>query len=287
MLTWTEKYRPTELENIIIEPITKQLINNMINKQIFPNMLFYGQPGTGKTTTIMCLIKRYQDTYNFQNNVIHLNASDDRGIEVIRNQLYSFVNSKGLYNNELKFVILDEVDSMTKQAQHSLLNLINKSNVRFCLICNYISKLIQPLRDYLLLIPFYINKNEINKYINNILVSENMNIREDIIEDIKYNYYPDMRSIVNCLQIYKSYPYDMIEKNMIVNNCLNYDILNIQTYCKNNCLKDYLIKLFLEMFNYNIDTKLIMMMKSLILIKQDLKYFNIKLMPYFISLQKN
>ena len=287
MLTWTEKYRPTELENIIIEPITKQLINNMIHKQLFPNMLFYGQPGTGKTTTIMCLIKRYQETYNFQNNVIHLNASDDRGIEVIRNQLYSFVNSKGLYNNELKFVILDEVDSMTKQAQHSLLNLINKSNVRFCLICNYISKLIQPLRDYLLLIPFYINKNEINKYINNILISENMDIQEDIIEDIKYNYYPDMRSIVNCLQIYKSYPYDMIEKNMIVNNCINYDISNIKKYCEKNCLKDYLIKLFLEMFNYNIDSKLIMMMKSLILIKQDLRYFNIKLMPYFISLQKN
>jgi hypothetical protein len=113
-----------------------------------------------------------------------------------------------------------------------------------------------------------------------------MEIKEDIIEDIKYNYYPDMRSIVNCLQIYKSYPYDMIEKNMIINNCNNYDVSNIEKYCKNNCLKDYLIKLFLEMFNYNIDTKLIMMMKSLIIIKHDLKYFNLKLMPYFISLQK-
>ncbi len=286
MLTWTEKYRPNELENIIIEPITKKLIDNMINKQIFPNLLFYGQPGTGKTTTIMCLIKKYQDIYNFKNNVIHLNASDDRGIEVIRNQLYSFVNSKGLYNNELKFVILDEVDSMTKQAQFSLLNLITKSNVRFCLICNYISKLIPTLRDYLLLIPFYINHKEINKYIENILKIENMSLSEDTIEDIKYNYYPDIRSIVNCLQIYKSYPYDIIKKSMIIKNCINYDKNEIKNYNKNNSLKDYLIKLFLEMFNYNIDIKLIMMMKSLILIKQDFEYFNIKLMPYFISLQK-
>jgi replication factor C subunit 3/5 len=287
MLTWTEKYRPTELENIIIEPNTKQLIDNMIHKRLFPNLLFYGPPGTGKTTTIMCIIKRYQDTYNFQNNVIHLNASDDRGIEVIRNQLYSFVNSKGLYNNELKFVILDEVDSMTKQAQQSLLNLITKPNVRFCLICNYFSKLIPTLRDYLLMIPFYINKKEINNYINNILTNENMELNEDIIENIKYNYYPDMRSIVNCLQIYNSYPYDIIKKDMIINNCIHYDKNIIKEYIKTNSLKDYLIKLFLEMFNYNVDTTLIMMMKSLILIKQDFNYFDEKLMPYFISLQNN
>ncbi len=287
MLTWTEKYRPDDLDNIIIEPIIKNLFDNMIDKQLFPNLLFYGQPGTGKTTTIMCLIKKYQEKYNYKNNVIHLNASDDRGIEVIRNQLYSFVNSKGLYNNELKFVILDEVDSMTKQAQQSLLNLIIKPNVRFCLICNYISKLIQPLRDYLLLITFYINHNEINKYINMIVENEKININNEIIEDIKYNYYPDMRSIVNCLQIYKSYPYEIIKKNMIVNNCKNYELKNIITYSKNNCLKEYLIKLFLEMFNYNIDTKLIKMMKSIILIKQDINYFDNILMKYFISLQNN
>jgi replication factor C subunit 3/5 len=286
MLTWTEKYRPNELENIIIEPITKTLIDNMIDKQLFPNLLFYGQPGTGKTTTIMCLIKRYQQKYNFQNNVIHLNASDDRGIEVIRNQLYSFINSKGLYNNELKFVILDEVDSMTKQAQQSLLNLITKSNVRFCLICNYISKLIPALRDYLLMIPFYINHKEINKYINKIIECENMSLNDDIIENIKYNYYPDMRSIVNCLQIYKSYSYDIIKKDLIHETCIKYNKEIINNYANNNCLKDFLIKLFLEMFHYNLDIELIMMMKSLILIKQDLNYFNDKFMPHFILLQK-
>jgi DNA polymerase III delta prime subunit len=176
---------------------------------------------------------------------------------------------------------------MTKQAQFSLLNLITKSNVRFCLICNYISKLIPALRDYLLLIPFYINQKEINKYIDHIVKLENMTIENEIIEDIKYNYYPDIRSIVNCLQIYKSYPYEIIKKCMVIKNCIDYDMGSIKKYAKTNSLKDYFIKLFLEMFNYKIDIQLILMMKSIILIKQDFEYFNKKLMPYFISLQNN
>ena len=173
MLPWTETYRPKELENIIFEPSTEKLFYPIIEKNFFPNMLFYGPPGTGKTTTIMCLLKRYQDTYGHHNNVIHLNASDERGIEVIRNQLYSFVHSRGLFHQQLKFVVLDEVDSMTKQAQTSLLSLMTVSRVRFCLICNYISKLIPDLRDYLLLIPFY-NTFRHEEYIQNIIEKENI-----------------------------------------------------------------------------------------------------------------
>jgi hypothetical protein len=139
----------------------------------------------------------------------------------------------------------------------------------------------------LLLIPFYINDKEINKYIDYIVKTENMIMNEEMIEDIKYNYYPDIRSIVNCLQIHKSYPYDIIKKSMIIQNCFNYDKNLIKNYSKTNSLKDYFIKLFLEMFNYNIDIQLILMMKSLILIKQDFEYFNTKLMPHFISLQNN
>ena len=248
MLPWIEKYRPSELEHIIIEPSTRNLFEKMVETKIFPNMLFYGPPGTGKTTTIMCLIKRFQETYGYHNNVIHLNASDDRGIEVIRNQLFSFIQTKGLFHQELKFVILDEVDAMTKHAQQSLISIINKSNVRFCLICNYISKLIPNLRDYLLVIPFY-NTLQDGTYIRNILTKENANISEEIIDDIKYNYYPDMRSVVNSLQAYKSFNYPIIHKQMIVNNCEKYNSEIVKKYIENNSFKEYLIRLFIHMMN--------------------------------------
>ena len=227
--------------------------------------------------------KKYQEKYGFHNNVIHLNASDDRGIEVIRNQLYSFIQTDGLFHQELKFVILDEVDSMTKQAQQSLLALITKNNVRFCLICNYISKLIPNLRDFLLIIPFY-NTFEDEKYIQNILTNENVQISDEIINDIKYNYYPDMRSVVNALQAYKSFHYPIINRQMIINNCTNYDSYQIREYIQTNSFKEYLIRLFIHMMDYNMDTKLILMMQKLIMEKQNFNYFDRIFMPYFISL---
>jgi replication factor C subunit 3/5 len=281
MRPWIEKYRPVEMENIIIDSVTQKIFSNLVKNQIFPNMLFYGPPGTGKTTTILCLLKRIKDTYGY-NNVIHLNASDERGIEVIRNQIYNFIYSKSLFNNTVKFVVLDEVDSMTKQAQQCLLSLIIKSDVMFCLICNYFSKLIPALRDYLLLIPFY-NTFKDHTYIKHIIQSENLVIDEEVLEDIKFNYFPDIRSCVNCLQIYYSYPFPVIKKKMIVQNCENYNSSDIQEYIKTHSFKDYLFKLFLTMFQYNINSELVSIMQELIF-KPDFEYFDRIFMPKFITL---
>jgi len=275
MLPWIERYRPTELNEMVLDCDTRIMMNNMLTTNTFPNMLFYGPPGTGKTTTIMCLLKHYP----YPNHIIHLNASDDRGIEVIRTQLYSFIHTNGLFQNELKFIILDEVDSMTKQAQLSLLSLITNTNVRFCLICNYISKLIAPLRDYLLLIPFYNTANDTG-YIKHIIDSEGLVLNEGVLEDITFNYYPDLRSVVNCLQAYQSFPYPLIRKDMIELNCNKYNA-KVKKYIKSVCFKDYLIKLFIQMMNHNIDSKLIFMMKDLILIKQDMAFFDCFFMPYY------
>ena len=87
---WVEKYRPTHFDNIVLDPINRKLFEQIIQKGHFPNLLFYGPPGTGKTTTIINLIEQYQKTYSKINkgNVIHLNASDERGIDIIRNQIY-------------------------------------------------------------------------------------------------------------------------------------------------------------------------------------------------------
>lgn len=280
MLPWTETYRPKELEHIIFEHETERLFYPIIEKNFFPNMLFYGPPGTGKTTTIMCLLKRYQDTYGHYNNVIHLNASDERGIEVIRNQLYLFVHSRGLFNQQLKFVVLDEVDSMTKQAQTSLLHLMTVSNVRFCLICNYISKLIPDLRDYLLLVPFY-NTFRHEEYIQKIIDKESITIHKEVIEDIKINYYPDMRSFVNCLQLYQSYPFPIINNALLKQTCEMYSRPILESHLKHFAFKEVLTKLFLYMMNYNLDTDLIVQMKDLLLVNQDLDYFDAYFMPAF------
>ena len=138
---WVEKYRPTEFDEIVLDATNKKILTNVIDKKYFPNLLFYGPPGTGKTTTIINLIKLYQNTYSTKRKdyMIHLNASDDRGIDIIRNQISQFVNTKSLFGDGMKFVILDEVDYMTKNAQQALRSLIQQysTNIRFCLICKF------------------------------------------------------------------------------------------------------------------------------------------------------
>ena len=147
---WVEKYRPSNFSKIVLDPINRTIFENIINKDYFPNLLFYGPPGTGKTTTIINLINEHQQKHSKINkeNVIHLNASDERGIDIIRNQIQQFVKSNGFFESGIKFVILDEADYMTKNAQQALKYLMQSTNynVRFCLICNYISKLVTSLQ---------------------------------------------------------------------------------------------------------------------------------------------
>ena len=95
-IPWVEKYRPTEFSNIVLDTTNRNIFENIIKKEYFPNLLFYGPPGTGKTTTIINLINEYQRRHSKLNkeNIIHLNASDERGIDIIRNQIQQFVKSK-------------------------------------------------------------------------------------------------------------------------------------------------------------------------------------------------
>ena len=150
-IPWVEKYRPTSFENIVLDKVNQTILENIIKMNMFPNLLLYGPPGTGKTTTIINLINSYQEKYNQKSKdlMIHLNASDERGIEIIRNQISQFVNAKSLFTNGLKIVILDEVDYMTKNAQQALKYLLQdyRQNIRFCLICNYISRIDESLQN--------------------------------------------------------------------------------------------------------------------------------------------
>jgi len=208
-IPWVEKYRPSHFDDIVLDPINKKIFQNILCKNYFPNLLFYGPPGTGKTTTIINMINEYQTKYN-QNSkgtVIHLNASDERGIDIIRNQIYQFVKSKNFFDAGLKFVILDEVDYMTKNAQQALKYLLQSSNynVRFCLICNYISKIDESLKNEFICIRFnQLPKQDIYKFITNIAVNENLDLSSSIIEKIQHIYNSDIRSMINFIQLHQN-----------------------------------------------------------------------------------
>jgi len=203
---WVEKYRPENFDEIVLEPLNRRIFLNILNKKYFPNMIFYGPPGTGKTTTIINLIKEWQEKYQESRNgmVIHLNASDERGIDIIRNQIYQFVQSKNMFEKGIKFVILDEVDYMTKNAQQALKYLLQTctQNVRFCLICNYISKVDECLKNELLSVRFnQLPQNEINEFLLQVSKSENLDLSKTTIETIQKMFVCDIRSMVNFIQV--------------------------------------------------------------------------------------
>ncbi len=204
-IPWTEAYRPSSFEHIVLDPLNRQILQNIIETGYFPNLLLYGPPGTGKTTTIINLINAYQATYKQEHKglMIHLNASDERGIEIIRNQINQFVNSKTLFNKGMKFVILDEVDYMTKNAQQALRYLLQNysSNVRFCLICNYISRIEEGLQNEFLRLRFnQLPEEEIYKFLLKIVTSEKLSLNEDTLKRIQQLHNSDIRSMINFIQ---------------------------------------------------------------------------------------
>ena len=204
-IPFVEKYRPVKFDDIVLEPLNKQILKNIIETGHFPNLLFYGPPGTGKTTTIINLVNSYQEKLNQKNKelMIHLNASDERGIDIIRSQINQFVNSKTMFNHGMKFVILDEVDYMTKNAQQALRYLLqNFSNtVRFCLICNYISRIDEGLQNEFLKLRFnQLPKNNIINFLNNISIRENLNLNQKSLNLIQTLYKSDIRSMINVMQ---------------------------------------------------------------------------------------
>ena len=211
---WVEKYRPTQFEDIVLDPLNRVFFKHVIDKGHFPNLLFYGPPGTGKTTTIMNLINEYQIKHTRRNKetVIHLNASDERGVDIIRTQIYQFVRSQHIFESGCKFVILDEVDYMTKNAQQALKTLLQTchQNVRFCLICNYISKIDESLQREFICVRFnQLPPFEIRQFVKKIACAEKIQIQEDDIELLMSSHQSDIRSMINFMQS-ACYPGDAV-----------------------------------------------------------------------------
>jgi len=216
---WVEKYRPTSFENIVLDDVNQTILENIIKMNMFPNLLLYGPPGTGKTTTIINLINSYQTKYNQKSKdlMIHLNASDERGIEIIRNQISQFVNAKSLFTQGLKIVILDEVDYMTKNAQQALKYLLQdyRTNIRFCLICNYISRIDESLQNEFVHLRFNeLPKEKIKHFLTAISNSEQLDMSYSVIESIQRLFKSDIRSMINYMQANHTY----ITENKVIEN---------------------------------------------------------------------
>jgi replication factor C subunit 3/5 len=202
---WVEKYRPAHFDDIVLDDTNHLILNNIIKQNSFPNLLLYGPPGTGKTTTIINLINLYQENNSNRQKslMIHLNASDERGIDIIRNQINTFVNSQSLFIQGLKFVVLDEVDYMTKNAQQALKHLIHSynDNVRFCLICNYISRIDDSLKNEFIHLRFnQLPEDKIIDFLNKINIHENLKLSTNILHSIQQIFKSDIRSMVNYMQ---------------------------------------------------------------------------------------
>jgi DNA polymerase III delta prime subunit len=282
-----EKFRPKKFEDIVLDNLNKQILKNIINTSYFPNLLFYGPPGTGKTTTIINLINSYQEKLNNKNKdlIIHLNASDERGIDIIRNQINYFVNSKPLFNTGMKFVILDEVDYMTKNAQQALRYLLQNysNNVRFCLICNYISKIDEGLQNEFIRLRFnQLPKEDIIQFLTNISVSENLNMSPKMLSSIQKLYKSDIRSMINFMQSNQDLVKLDIEEIKIIDNDVWRDLLNMQLK-KENIEK---IQIFVQKIsiNYNIDKKNIIKDFLNYIIRNHNEYINSKFLNFVENL---
>ena len=214
---WVEKYRPTKFDDIVLDPLNKVIMENILRKNYFPNLLLYGPPGTGKTTTIMNLVDTYQENNDQRNKglMIHLNASDERGIDIIRNQINQFINSQTLFNSGTKFVILDEVDYMTKNAQYALKYLLQgfNRNVRFCPICNYISRIDETLQNEFTRLRFnQLPQDDIIKFLSVISEKEKLSFSDDTLVSIQRLYKSDIRSMINYMQSNQ----DMIHNQQVI-----------------------------------------------------------------------
>jgi replication factor C subunit 3/5 len=258
---FVEKYRPKIFEDIVLDPLNKQILKNIIETSYFPNLLFYGPPGTGKTTTIINLINAYQEKLDKKNKylIIHLNASDERGIDIIRNQISCFVNSKPLFHNGMKFVILDEVDYMTKNAQQALRYLLQSysNNVRFCLICNYISKIDEGLQNEFIRLRFnQLPREDIISFLKHISDTEKINMSYKSLSNIQKLYRSDIRSMINFIQSNQD-----IVKNQSENDANLYIIDNdiwenlIYNLSKREKLENICAYVHSISIKYNIDKK--------------------------------
>ena len=193
---WVEKYRPNTLENYIGNDHLKGTMKRYLEENDIQNLIFYGTAGTGKTTLAKLLVNNLECEY------LYINASDERGIETIRDKVSGFASTMSF--KPLKVVILDEADFLTIQAQASLRNVIEtfSKSTRFILTCNYVERIIDPLQSRCQVIKIVPpSKGEVAKHVFHILSKENVQHNNEDLKFVVNHYYPDVRKMLNACQM--------------------------------------------------------------------------------------
>uniref|UniRef100_A0A8C3C2Z3 Replication factor C subunit 5 n=1 Tax=Cairina moschata TaxID=8855 RepID=A0A8C3C2Z3_CAIMO len=198
-----EKYRPRELSELVSHRDILSTIQRFISEDRLPHLLLYGPPGTGKTSTILACARQLYREREFSSMVLELNASDDRGIDIVRGPILSFASTRTIFKKGFKLVILDEADAMTQDAQNALRRVIEKftENTRFCLICNYLSKIIPALQSRCTRFRFGPLTPELMvPRLQHVIQEEGVDVSEDGMKALVTLSSGDMRRALNILQ---------------------------------------------------------------------------------------
>eukprot|EP00727_Mastigamoeba_balamuthi_P008415 m51a1_g4196 putative p-loop containing nucleoside triphosphate hydrolase protein (352) ;mRNA; r:3247-4882 len=201
-LPWVEKYRPKELTGLVGHEGILATITKLVDGGKLPHMLFYGPPGSGKTTTILAVARKLFGP-SFASMVLELNASDDRGIDVVREQIKEFASSQKLFSTGVKLVVLDECDAMTSAAQAALRRVIEKytKSTRFCLICNHVNKITPAIQSRCTRLRFApLQADAVERCVRRVAEAESVKLTDDGVSALVRMGNGDLRRVLNILQ---------------------------------------------------------------------------------------
>lgn len=202
-LMWVEKYRPKSISDIIGHDEVKSRLSGFIKSKSLPHLLFAGPPGTGKTTAVLALAQEIFSEDTYRSNLLELNASDDRGIDTIRNQVKDFAMTVPAGDAPYKIIILDEADALTPAAQQALRRTMERfvKTSRFVLLCNYPGKIIEPIQSRCAYFRFNpVSAEAMKDRIQHIAKIEEVNYTEDGLSTLLEISKGDMRKAINVLQ---------------------------------------------------------------------------------------
>lgn len=251
-IPWIEKYRPKKLSEIVSQEESINILNNTLKTGELPHLLLYGSSGTGKTSSILALSNELFGPVRVNERVIELNASDERGINIVRGKIINFakiaIGTKDpkYLCPDYKIIILDEADAMTKEAQAALRKVMEENSdiTRFCFICNYINQIIEPINSRCVKIRFKpINKKNMITKLEWISSSENIKINNDALNSIAEISNGDLRKSILLLQNIKYIKKNTFDNGVEINSN---DVYNICKYINIGTIEKFINKIKLD-----------------------------------------
>jgi len=218
---FVEKYRPQSVDSYVGNQEFKDIVSLYIAENDIQNLLLYGPAGTGKTSAAKLIVNKIECDY------IYINASDERGIDTIREKVVGFASTMSF--KPLKVVILDEADYLTIQSQAALRNVMEQysRNTRFILTCNYVEKIIDPIQSRCQVVNIIPpSKKDIALHLVSILEEEKIEYEKESLKDVVNTYYPDLRKMLNTIQMFSKKGKLDLSKSTVVSSAYHKQIID-------------------------------------------------------------